>query len=282
VPELPEVETICRGLNQLTLRQKIMGEEVLLTRTLAYPLFVKEFSQGIEGTEIVSWQRRGKYLIAQLHKSSSQSAGWLGVHLRMTGQLLWLPQAQPLQKHTRLRLFFERDRELRFVDQRTFGKFWWVPPATTPEKIITGLQNLGPEPFSADFSKAYLRQKFLNSNRCIKTLLLDQSAIAGMGNIYADEALFKSGINPKAIAGHLSPEEIERLQQAIIEVLKTAIDNGGTTFSNFLNVTGVNGNYSGMAWVYGRAGESCRICSTPIAKIRLAGRSAHFCPQCQS
>jgi formamidopyrimidine-DNA glycosylase len=281
LPELPEVETVHRGLNRFTLKQPIKGGEVLLPRTLAYPLSVSEFWQRIEGVAIATWHRRGKYLLAQLQTLSSQPAGWLGVHLRMTGQLLWLTQDEPLQKHTRIRLFFPDNRELRFVDIRTFGKFWLVPPQVSPETIITGLQLLGPEPLSEEFSLAYFAQKLGTSNRNIKTLLLDQGVVAGIGNIYADEALFKSGIKPQAIAANLTPAQIQRLHTAIIAVLQTAIDRGGTTFSNFLNLLGVSGNYGDVAWVYGRQGEPCRACGTPIEKIKLRGRSAHFCPKCQ-
>jgi formamidopyrimidine-DNA glycosylase len=283
LPELPEVETVRRGLDRLTLKQQIKGGEVLLQRTLAYPFSELEFWQGINNTTIASWQRRGKYLLAQLSKTTNreQEAGWLGVHLRMTGQLLWVSSNEPLQKHTRIRLFLDGDRELRFVDTRTFGKFWFVPPQHAVEDIITGLQLLGPEPFSPQFSVDYFAQKVKKSQRQIKTLLLDQSVVAGIGNIYADEALFKSGIRPNAIASQLKPKQIESLRLAIIEVLQQAIDKGGTTFSDFLSVTGVNGNYGGIAWVYGRKGEPCRICGSTIERIKLGGRSSHFCPQCQ-
>ena len=275
MPELPEVETVCRGLNQLTRGQVIIGGEVLLKRTLAHPTSVSEFSQGISGAAIANWYRRGKYLLAQL------STGHLGIHLRMTGQLLWLNQATPLHKHTRIRLFFPDNQELRFVDTRTFGKLWWVDNSQPPEKIITGLQKLGPEPLSTDFSVEYFRHKLSKTGRNIKTVLLDQAIVAGIGNIYADEALFISNIAPKAYAKELSLEQIQKLHQSIIEVLEKAIAKGGTTFSDFLNVMGVNGNYGGVAWVYGRAGLPCRVCGTPIEKIKLGGRSAHFCPQCQ-
>lgn len=280
MPELPEVETVRRGLNNLTLDLPIQGGEVLLPRSLAYPADVEQFWQGITGKAISSWQRRGKYLLAQL--SSGQPAGWLGVHLRMTGQLLWLSQDSPLQKHTRIRLFFGSDRELRFVDTRTFGKFWYVPPETEIQSIITGLQKLGPEPFSTDFSVDYFVDKLSNRRRHIKTLLLDQSIVAGIGNIYADEALFKSGILPSAIATNLTPEQIQKLHRAIIDVLQTSIARGGTTFSDFLDLLGVSGNYGDAAWVYGRTAQPCRVCGTPIEKIKLGGRSSHFCPSCQS
>lgn len=140
---------------------------------------------------------------------------------------------------------------------------------------------MGPEPFSDEFSIDYLKERLRTRHRAIKSLLLEQELIAGIGNIYADEALFKSGIQPTAIASELTSTQIERLYHAILEVLQKGIDEGGTTFSYFRSVTGVNGNYSGVAWVYGRFGQPCRVCRTPIERLKLAGRSSHFCPQCQ-
>ncbi len=312
MPELPEVETVRQGLNQVTLNQEILGGDVLLDRTIAHPLSVAEFLAQLKNVTITGWHRRGKYLLAQLSKSNigdreeltiqnsgvrkeessfqiqpspnnpkSSEGGWLGVHLRMTGQLLWLNQEEPLQKHTRVRLFFQNSRELRFVDLRTFGQMWWVPASEAPESIITGLQRLGPEPFSAEFSLEYLVLKLQHRQRSLKTALLDQALVAGVGNIYADEALFLSGIRPETLCTALNVEQIERIRTSIIQVLQKAIESGGTTFSNFLNVQGVNGNYSGVAWVYGRRGEPCRVCGTPIMRLKLAGRSSHFCPKCQ-
>ena len=282
MPELPEVETVRRGLNQLTLHREITGGDVLLNRTIAYPFSVDEFIPEITGSAIASWHRRGKYLLAQLTLASHSSPIWLGVHLRMTGQLLWVHQDEPLHKHTRVRLYFQDQQELRFVDQRTFGQMWWVPPGVAVESIITGLAKLAVDPFSPQFTVEYLAAKLQNRRRPIKTALLDQSVVAGLGNIYADEALFKSGILPVTLCLELQLEQIQRLHTAIIQVLETSIASGGTTFSNFLNVQGVNGNYGGVAWVYNRTGEPCRVCSTPIQRIKLAGRSSHFCPQCQS
>ncbi|WP_341525598.1 DNA-formamidopyrimidine glycosylase [Nostoc sp. UHCC 0302] len=285
MPELPEVETVRRGLNQLTLDQKITGGDVLLERTIAYPFSVGEFVAKIKGSSITTWHRRGKYLLAELAPSPtpplSPSSTWLGVHLRMTGQLLWLHQDEPLHKHTRVRLFFGEQQELRFVDQRTFGQMWWVPPGVAVESIITGLAKLAVDPFSPEFTVEYLALKLQNRRRPIKTALLDQSVVAGLGNIYADEALFKSGVLPETLCTDLQLEHIKSLRTAIIEVLAASIEAGGTTFSNFLNVKGINGNYGGVAWVYNRAGEPCRVCSGLIQRTRLAGRSSHFCPQCQ-
>ncbi|BAY76184.1 formamidopyrimidine-DNA glycosylase [Nostoc linckia NIES-25] len=281
MPELPEVETVRRGLNQLTLNQKIAGGDVLLDRTIAYPFSVGEFIDGIKNNALVIWHRRGKYLLAELTSSSPSSIGWLGVHLRMTGQLLWVDRDEPLHKHTRVRLFFGDRQELRFVDQRTFGQMWWVPPGIPVESVITGLAKLAADPFSDEFTVEYLASKLQKRRRPIKTALLDQSVVAGLGNIYADEALFNSGILPETLCTDLKLKQIKNLRTAIIQVLETSIEAGGTTFSNFLNVKGVNGNYGGVAWVYNRAGEPCRVCDTPIMRTRLAGRSSHFCPECQ-
>ncbi len=304
MPELPEVETICRGLNQLTLDREILGGDVLLNSSIARSISATDFLTKLKGKSIASWYRRGKYLLAELSQfprkggaplpalanSSSplpsfsllpSKAGWLGVHLRMTGQLLWVNESETLPKHARVRLFFEGNRELRFVDQRTFGQMWYVPAETEVDSTVTGLKLLGPEPFSEEFTTEYLARKLHRRARPIKTALLDQALVAGLGNIYADETLFLSGVMPTTLCADLTTEQIERIHTAIIQVLQQAIASGGTTFSNFLNVQGVNGNYGGLAWVYNRAGQPCRICSTTIEKIKLAGRSTHFCPACQ-
>jgi formamidopyrimidine-DNA glycosylase len=278
MPELPEVETVRRGLNQLTLKQKIVGGDVLLPRTVAYPHSLEEFLEGIQGHYLIGWQRRGKYLLAQLDAAADS---FLGVHLRMTGQLLWMHQDEPLHKHTRVRIFFENNRELRFVDQRTFGQMWWVPPNKPVESVITGLAKLAVDPFAGEFTVDYLAQKLKNRRRPIKTALLDQSVVAGLGNIYADEALFMSQIRPETQCTELTRSHIQKLHPAIVQVLTNSIEAGGTTFSNFLNVQGVNGNYGGVALVYNRTGQPCRVCGNPIQRIRLGGRSSHFCLECQ-
>ncbi|MFE4105192.1 DNA-formamidopyrimidine glycosylase [Almyronema epifaneia] len=280
MPELPEVETVRRGLNQVTLNQFIKGGEVCLERTVAYPFNAGDFLLGLTQQSLVQWHRRGKYLLGELQNSAG-AGGWLGVHLRMTGQLLWLPQAVPLQPHCRIRLFFNGDRELRFIDQRTFGRLWWVPPDQPLENIMPGLAKLGPEPFSSEFSVAYLEAALSKRQRPIKNALLDQALVAGVGNIYADEALFLSGIQPTALCSRLKSKPIQRLHQALQQVLAASIRVGGTTFSDFRSVEGINGNYGGEAWVYNRAGKACRVCGTPIERIKLAGRSAHYCPTCQ-
>ncbi len=282
MPELPEVETVRRGLDKYTLDRAITGTEVLLPRTIAHPDTPEEFNFGLNQTKIQAWHRRGKYLFAQLAKiETEQAAGWLGVHLRMTGQLLWVESHTELHKHTRVRLFLGQDWEIRFVDQRTFGQMWWIPPTKQPGEVMTGMGKLGPEPFDPAFSVEYFAAKLQKSRRSIKTVILDQVLVAGVGNIYADEALFMSKIHPSTPAGTLTVAQIELLRESIVKVLQLSIEQGGTTFSNYLNVQGTNGNYGGMAWVYNRTRQPCRVCSTPIEKIRLGGRGTHYCPQCQ-
>lgn len=282
MPELPEVETVCRGLNLVTCKQQIFGGEVLLERSIAFPLLSKEMIwQDLVTLSIHKWTRRGKYLIANLLDREQEPSGSLVVHLRMTGQLLWLRQDSPISKHTRVRFFFGDFQELRFVDIRTFGKIWLVPKGKKPEDIVTGIQTLGVEPLLDQFTTDYLAQKFQNCKTKIKTLLLDQRVVAGVGNIYADEALFESKIHPETSALSLDQAQLENLRKAIINVLQRGIENGGTTIKDFRSVSGINGNYGGVAWVYGRAKSDCRICGTLIEKIKLGGRSSHFCPYCQ-
>ena len=224
------------------------------------------------------WQRRGKYLMASLNPHG----GVWGVHLRMTGQFQWHEQPTDPCRHTRVRLWNAADQELRFVDVRSFGEMWWVPPDQAVEDVISGLTRLGPEPFSPEFSAAYLKHKLRGSSRPIKTALLDQALVAGAGNIYADECLFASGIAPFTPAGQLKLDQLEKLRDALVNVLTISIGAGGTTFSDFRDLEGVNGNYGGQAWVYRRGGEPCRSCGTPISREKLSGRSTHWCPQCQS
>jgi len=281
VPELPEVETVRRGLEQRTRGLPFRHIEVLRQRLLASPADPQTFAQALQGTSVLGWQRRGKYLLATLQHADGRDAGLWGVHLRMTGQFLWLEQEQPACRHTRCRLWTAAGPELRFVDMRSFGQMWWVPPGLPPEAVITGLRRLGPEPFEPGFSSTYLRQKLKGSGRTIKTALLDQALVAGVGNIYADESLFLAGLRPQTLAGQVSEQDCERLRQALVDVLTISIGAGGTTFSDFRDLTGTNGNYGGEAWVYRRAELPCRRCGTPIRRDRLGGRSSHWCPSCQ-
>ncbi|MEM6446236.1 MAG: DNA-formamidopyrimidine glycosylase [Cyanobacteria bacterium P01_D01_bin.123] len=277
MPELPEVETVRRDLEQVSLHQAIASVDVLLARTIASPS-PQAFCDRLSGRQLTAWHRRGKYLLGQLDDGAC-----LGIHLRMTGQLLWSKISDvPLEKHARLRVFVRNGAGLRFVDQRTFGKVWLVPPKVEIAEVITGLALMGPEPLEANFTDVYFIQKLKKSARPIKNALLDQRLVAGIGNIYADEALFLSGIHPLHACNRLSGAQITELRSRVVQVLEESLSQRGTTFSAFRDLSGVNGNYLGQARVYSRKGEPCRQCRTgTIERIKLAGRSAHYCPVCQ-
>lgn len=276
MPELPEVETVCRSLNASTCDRQIINAEILLERSVAYPHSLSEFIAGLRNTKICYWRRRGKYLLAEL---SNQSC--LGIHLRMTGKLLWCDRSSPVHKHTRIRIYLGDHQELRFDDQRTFGRMWLIPPSTSPAQVISGIRTMGLEPFDPSFNSAYLHHILQKSNRPIKNALLDQRVVAGIGNIYADESLFLSKIHPQTPSHHLSQTQASSLCDAITTVLEAGIAQGGTTFSDFANIGGDRGNYIDRAWVFRRTGQPCQICGTSISRIKLGGRSTHFCPCCQ-
>ncbi len=277
MPELPEVETVRRGLADRLNSFEIKEIEVCRARAIASPGGVDQFVAGLKGATVGAWSRRGKYLMAQLEPNR----GSWGVHLRMTGQFQWHAKPAPPCNHTRVRFWNQSNEELRFVDVRSFGEMWWVPEGDDLDTVMTGLKRLGPEPFSDAFTGAYLKQRLKGSTRPIKTALLDQSLVAGVGNIYADESLFAAGIPPLTASGKLSIEQLVRLRDELINVLNISIGVGGTTFSDFRDLEGVNGNYGGQSWVYRRSGQPCRRCGTPISREKLSGRSTHWCPNCQ-
>lgn len=279
MPELPEVETVRSGLHQVTLNRPITGADLLLEKTLGFPDDRALGLQQLQNCHFDHWERRGKYLLGEL-RQDREPGGWLGVHLRMTGQLLWVSRDTLHCRHTRLRLYFG-DQELRFVDVRTFGKVWIVPPDRPVDSVITALKTLGPEPLTPEFSSHYLYQRLKSSSRPIKTSLLDQTIVAGLGNIYADECLFLSGLHPTTPSKRVPLHCLYALVGAIVQVLNDSIAVGGTTLRDYRQVTGVNGHYGEQAWVYGRYKQPCRHCSTPIERIKLSGRSSHFCPTCQ-
>ncbi len=274
MPELPEVETVRRDLEATTRDREISHITLHLPRLVASP-DPDAFCQRLQGRTIRQWQRRGKYLWAELDDASL----WV-VHLRMTGQFLWQP-SQPPGKHTRAELDLAGSL-LRFDDLRTFGQFWWLPNLAAITATMPTLANLGPEPLTDSWTVKAFATALHNRKRPIKTALLDQDLVAGIGNIYADESLFLSHILPTTLCKDLSLSQIERLHQAIRAVLSESIALRGTSFSNYRDLEGVNGNYLGKAWVYRRTGQPCRRCPTGIIeRIKLGGRSTHFCPVCQ-
>ena len=285
MPELPEVETVKKGLEK-KLKNFIISEiEIIRPSTIAFPSNKDEFKKGLNNSLIDKWSRRGKYLIASLIKNPNnktlKSNGYLIIHLRMTGHFNWLKRNNSPCKHTRVRFFDSQGNELRFIDLRSFGQIWWIKEGLDPKKIIKGLGSLGPEPFSKDFNYEYLKKEFSKRTKSIKAVLLDQRIIAGIGNIYADESLFEAGISPFREAKTIKKRELIKLRISIMDVLEKSIGSGGTTFSDFRNIEGLNGNYSMQANVYKRTGEKCKRCSNLIQRKKITGRSTHWCSNCQ-
>ena len=291
MPELPEVETVRRGLEQKLKNFIIKKVEICRESTVAYPIDKKDFIEGLHNSLIYKWNRRGKYLIAELKKNernyidaneiSLVNNGVLVVHLRMTGYFTFNNILTNPCKHTRIRLFDNNNNELRYIDVRSFGQMWWVRDGLLPNNIIKGLGTLGPEPFSENFNISYLKKIIVNKKRSIKSILLDQTIIAGIGNIYADESLFSAGISPFREAKTIKENELKKLKIAIVEVLKKSIGAGGTTFSDFRDLEGENGNFGLQTNVYRRTGKQCRRCKNLIERQKISGRSTHWCRKCQ-
>jgi formamidopyrimidine-DNA glycosylase len=268
MPELPEVETVARGLQERLPGSTITGAAILWPRTLARPT-PDEFQARIAGRRIESVGRRGKYVVIKLDR------GYLLVHLKMSGRLLIAPAGEPLDPHIRATFDLDGGRQLRFRDARKFGRVYLVDQ---PEEITAPL---GPEPLAGAFSQEEFARLLGRRSGRLKSMLLNQEFLAGVGNIYADEILFVARLNPLRRADSLTKEEQARLYEAIRSVLQRAIDASGTTLPdrNYLDGEGRAGEY--LAQVYGRAGQPCPVCGTLIERVVIGGRSTHFCPHCQ-
>ena len=292
MPELPEVETVRRGLEEKLNNFIIKKVEVCRDSTVALPKNKEEFINGLRNSLLYKWHRRGKYLIAELKKfenekiqfpleKSIKKNGFLVVHLRMTGYFKFIYKSTRPCKHTRVRIFDMKNNELRYIDVRSFGQMWWIKEGLSPNKLIKGLGSLGPEPFSKDFDAKYLKKIISNKTRPIKAILLDQTIVAGIGNIYADESLYLAGISPFRKAKTLKKNELIRLEESIVDVLRKSIGAGGTTFSDFRDLEGENGDFGLQTNVYRRTGKECRKCKNLIERQKISGRSTHWCRQCQ-
>jgi formamidopyrimidine-DNA glycosylase len=308
MPELPEVETVKRGLQLALAGDAIVAVEVLRDASIAFP-DVDAFISALPGHKFGQVLRRGKYLLIELDRGAG-----LACHLRMSGRLIVREASESGAKASkaskairttkttkatkattksanaaktirapqflRVRIMLASGRELHFEDMRVFGRLWFKPKGKTFEDVIPSLVQLGVEPLES-LTSAHLSTAFKGKNQAVKTALLDQHILAGVGNIYADESLFLSGIHPTIAAGKVSEEQLNRLVENVQLVLSRAIESGGSTLRDYTDSSGVNGNYQNLAWVYGREGEPCRQCSSLIERIKLNGRSSHFCVQCQ-
>ena len=292
MPELPEVETVRRGLEQKLNNFIIKKVEVCRDSTVAFPTYKEEFIKGLQNSLFYKWNRRGKYLIAELKKIDNENIqinekitlkhnGFLVVHLRMTGYFKFINKSTPPCKHTRIRFFDKNNNELRYIDVRSFGQMWWIKQGLEPNKIIKGLGSLGPEPFSKEFDTKYLKKVISKRTKSIKSILLDQTIVAGIGNIYADESLYSAGISPFRKAQTINKNELIKLKESIVTVLKKSIGSGGTTFSDFRDLEGENGNFGLQTNVYRRTGKQCHKCGNLIERQKITGRSTHWCSKCQ-
>jgi formamidopyrimidine-DNA glycosylase len=269
MPELPEVETIVNQLRPRLLGRRIESVWIGWERIVDRP-GVEEFRHRLRGQEFSSVQRRGKFLLFTLGGGDT-----LLVHLRMTGRLLLQASGARQDQHTHAVLGLEDGLWLHYRDVRKFGRLYLVRDAA---EVVGGL---GPEPLAADFDAAALEEQLATRRARIKSLLLDQRVVAGVGNIYADEALFRSGIHPLRLGKDLTADESARLHGAVRAVLSEAIAHGGSTLQDYQSAGGEPGRFQEQLQVFRRQGEPCPCCGTVLERIRVAGRSTHFCPRCQ-
>ncbi|MGC7845957.1 bifunctional DNA-formamidopyrimidine glycosylase/DNA-(apurinic or apyrimidinic site) lyase [Desulforudis sp. 1088] len=273
MPELPEVETIVRGLAPLITGQQIQEVEIHKAKVIACPE-PSAFAELVKGRTIERLQRRGKYILMELSGGVT-----MVIHLRMTGQLVYYADPAPPPKHTHLVLRLAQGW-LRFTDPRQFGRVLAVPASELDR--VGGLKDLGPEPLDPRFTEKELCRLVNGRKQKIKALLLDQRVLAGMGNIYTDEALYLAGIHPDRPAAELTARETKALYSAVKKVLDEGIAFGGTSVRDYVDAHGVEGRFQKMLKVYGKKGEPCPCCGTPIARTVCAGRGTYFCPRCQN
>ncbi|WP_425057679.1 Formamidopyrimidine-DNA glycosylase [Sporomusa carbonis] len=273
MPEMPEVETIRRTLADKLMGRKITRVEIGLSRLIKWPT-VPEFQAMITDRTIVKLDRRGKYLLIHLDNNFV-----LVIHLRMTGRLYYVTPGTPYDKFTHIVFNFGNGDGLLYADARTLGTLYLLPEDELWR--IAGLAAMGPEPLSDEFTLEYFTAMLSKRRAKIKSVLLNQQLIGGLGNIYVDEALAIAGINPERIASTISETEVKYLYQAVNQVIADGIAHGGTTFRDYRDGTGQSGSHQHHLHVYGRANQPCRRCGAIIARKEVAGRGTHYCPNCQ-
>lgn len=269
MPELPEVETTCRGVAP-HIEGRALRALIVRNPNLRWP--VPDFlSREIEGDKLQRVQRRGKYILLGF------STGDVMVHLGMSGSLRIMDSAVEVGKHDHVDFCFDGGQIMRLTDPRRFGSVLWQPHGEHHELLYS----LGPEPMSDDFNADYLYQCCKGRKAAIKQVVMNSKVVVGVGNIYASEALFKSSIDPRRAAGRISLERLQALVIAIKEVLIAAIEQGGTTLKDFVGGDGKPGYFKQELNVYGRAGQPCVNCMSPLIEVRLGQRSTVFCKCCQ-
>lgn len=270
MPELPEVETTLRGLSPHLTGQRVTTV-VVRHPQLRWPI-PADLPALLRGRAIVALHRRAKYLLIEF------AHGTLILHLGMSGSLRILPADTPPEKHDHFDLVLGSGELMRLRDPRRFGAVLWCENEISQHRL---LRELGPEPLLAGFDAEYLYRATRDRQSAIKPVIMDNKVVVGVGNIYANEALFRSGIRPQHAAGKLSREACARLVKEIKLTLRAAIKQGGSTLRDFVNSAGEPGYFQQSYWVYGRTGESCKECGTPIKQLRQGQRSSFYCPHCQ-
>ncbi len=270
MPELPEVETTATAIRPHLIGRSITNVRNTWRRHIDRPKF-SELVRRLLGHNITGVSRRGKFLLIHLDGEDT-----LLIHLRMSGQLFVAGGATPADKHTHTIFELDNGSELRFRDTRKFGRVYLV----ADKAEILG--KLGPEPLGPEFTLAVLRDLIRGKKRTLKPFLLDQTIIAGIGNIYADEALFYARLHPRRKTDSLDAEEIANLFNGIKQALQLGIDHEGATISTYVKPSGEKGNMQNSFVVFRRTGEPCLICNLPVERIVVGGRSTHFCPRCQT
>lgn len=272
MPELPEVETVVRGLRAKVVGRIIKKVNIYYENIIEYP-DVCSFQEKIKNQKINEINRYGKWIIFVLDRY------YLLSHLRMEGKYFLKSKGDTLEKHEHVSFVLDNDRELRYMDVRKFGKMQLIEKENI-NKIGPFLE-MGLEPWDKKLNAVYLKEKFLRKKLPIKSCLLDQRIIVGIGNIYADEILFLSKINPLKGANSLSLEELERIIDNTKLVLEKAIEKGGTTIRSYTSLNGIHGLFQQELYVHSKDGQKCLMCGSDILKIKVGGRGTYYCPKCQ-
>lgn len=275
MPELPEVETICNGI-----RPHIVGRTIKKIshsgKELRSAVPIREMQANLIGKMIIDVRRRAKYLIAEV-----DSGSLLIIHLGMTGNLGIFSPDDDIAKHCHLRFLLNDGRELRYTDVRRFGSMHMIPLEAVPTIEQTFFSTTGPEPFSEEFTANYLYDLAKNRSIPVKTFIMTNQIVAGVGNIYANESLFMAGIKPNTKANILSKKSWKNLISCIRDVLNHAIECGGSTISDYVNASQESGYFQINFQVYGKEGQTCSKCNAIIQKVVLNGRASFYCPNCQ-
>jgi formamidopyrimidine-DNA glycosylase len=272
MPELPEVETVKENLKKRLINTKINDVKVLYNNIIAYP-DTNTFEKTLKNKKVKDITRRGKFIIFDLEDY------YLLSHLRMEGKYFIKNKNDQINKHEHVIFNLDNNQELRYMDTRKFGKMFLIQKENID--TIGPLKELGLEPFDKKLTPNYLKEKIKNKIIPIKTALLDQSIIAGIGNIYADEILFLAHVNPLKKSNTLKEKELNNIIKSTKEVLNKAIAKGGTTIHTYTSVDGIKGTYQDSLFVHNKEKELCKVCQTQIKKIKVGGRGTYYCPHCQ-